>query len=178
MGTFSALLALCAGNSPVTGEFPSQRPVTRSFDVFLHLHLNKLLRNNWDAGDFRCHHAHYYIIVIVYCCAVTQGHSGDLPSKIIPDNFFNFFNVIDVVIRIMNITSLHKLIYHHSDILGSIFFCSSRQIYKVVHSAEWKHIKAGFCCTPSINSFLVRLGKSSSLWSNGRLRRSRNKLRI
>ena len=32
METFSALLALCAGNSPVAGEFPSQRPVTRSFD--------------------------------------------------------------------------------------------------------------------------------------------------
>ena len=41
METFSALLALCAGNSPVTGEFPSQRPVTRSFDVFLDLHLSK-----------------------------------------------------------------------------------------------------------------------------------------
>ena len=24
----------CAGNWPVTGEFPSKRPVTRSFDVF------------------------------------------------------------------------------------------------------------------------------------------------
>ena len=35
METFSALLALCAGNSPVTGELPSQRPLTRSFDVFL-----------------------------------------------------------------------------------------------------------------------------------------------
>ena len=35
METFSALLALCEGNSSVTGEFPSQRPVTRSFDVFL-----------------------------------------------------------------------------------------------------------------------------------------------
>ena len=35
METFSAFLALCAGNSPVTGEFPSQRPVTRSFDVFM-----------------------------------------------------------------------------------------------------------------------------------------------
>ena len=35
METFSALLALCAGNSPVTGEFPSQRPVTRSFQCFL-----------------------------------------------------------------------------------------------------------------------------------------------
>ena len=39
--TFSALQALCAGNSPVTGEFPSQRPVTRRFDVFFDLGLNK-----------------------------------------------------------------------------------------------------------------------------------------
>ena len=33
--TFLALLALCEGNPSVTGGFPSQRPVTRSFDVFL-----------------------------------------------------------------------------------------------------------------------------------------------
>ena len=32
--TFSALLALCEGNSPVTGGFSSQRPVTQSFGVF------------------------------------------------------------------------------------------------------------------------------------------------
>ena len=43
METFSALLALCVGNSPVTGEFPSQRPVTQSFDVFFDLSLNKQL---------------------------------------------------------------------------------------------------------------------------------------
>ena len=48
METFSALLALCAGNSPVTGELPSQRPVTQSFDVFLYLHLNKQLsKQSW-----------------------------------------------------------------------------------------------------------------------------------
>ena len=41
METFSALLALCAGNSPVNGEFPSQRPVTQSFDIFFDLSLNK-----------------------------------------------------------------------------------------------------------------------------------------
>ena len=40
---FSTLLAICAGNSPVTDEFPSQRPVTRSFDVFLWSPLNKQL---------------------------------------------------------------------------------------------------------------------------------------
>ena len=41
METFSALLAIYARNSPVPGEFPAQRPVTRSFDVFLDLRLNK-----------------------------------------------------------------------------------------------------------------------------------------
>ena len=43
METFSALLAICAGNSPVPDEFPAQWPVTRSFDVFFHLRLNKRL---------------------------------------------------------------------------------------------------------------------------------------
>ena len=48
METFSALLALCAGNSPATGEFPAQRPVTRSFDVFFDLPLNKRLsKQSW-----------------------------------------------------------------------------------------------------------------------------------
>ena len=41
--TFSALLALCAGNSPVSCEFPAQRPVMRSFDVSFELRLNKWL---------------------------------------------------------------------------------------------------------------------------------------
>ena len=44
METFSALLAICAGNSPVPGKFPAQRPVTRSFDVFFDLRQDKRLR--------------------------------------------------------------------------------------------------------------------------------------
>ena len=43
METFSALLAICAWNSPVPGEFPTQRPVTRSFDVYFDLRPNKRL---------------------------------------------------------------------------------------------------------------------------------------
>ena len=42
-GSIFALLALCAGNSPVTGEFPSQRPWTRTFNVFFDLRPNKRL---------------------------------------------------------------------------------------------------------------------------------------
>ena len=46
MEAFSALLAICAGNSPVTGEFPAQRPGMRSFDVFFDLRLNNGLSKN------------------------------------------------------------------------------------------------------------------------------------
>ena len=48
METFSALLAICAGNSQVPGEFPGQRPVVRNFDVFFDLRLNKrLIKQSW-----------------------------------------------------------------------------------------------------------------------------------
>ena len=48
MESFSALLALCVGNSPVTGEFPVQRPMTQSFDVFFNLRPNKQLsKQSW-----------------------------------------------------------------------------------------------------------------------------------
>ena len=48
METFSALLAICAENSPVPGEFSAQRPVTRSSDVFFDLRLNKRLsKHSW-----------------------------------------------------------------------------------------------------------------------------------
>ena len=42
------LLAIFAGNSPVPVEFPAQRPVTRSFDVFFDLRLNnQLSKQSW-----------------------------------------------------------------------------------------------------------------------------------
>ena len=48
MEIFSTSLALCAGNSPVTGEFPAQRPEMWSFDVFFDLCLNKRLsKQSW-----------------------------------------------------------------------------------------------------------------------------------
>ena len=69
MKTFSALLAHCAGNSQITGEFIAQRPVMRSFAVFFNLHLNKRLseqpwgrwfempsRTLWRYGNVTCHY--------------------------------------------------------------------------------------------------------------------------
>ena len=47
METFSALLAICADNSPVTDEFPAQRPMTQSINVYFDLRLNKRLSKQW-----------------------------------------------------------------------------------------------------------------------------------
>ena len=77
METFSALLALCAGNSLVTGEFSSQRPVTRSFDVFFDLRLNKRLsKQSWgwwletlSCPSWRhCNGQGIYVCVFVCVC--------------------------------------------------------------------------------------------------------------
>ena len=65
MEAFSALLAICAGNSPVPGEFPTQRPVTRSFDVYFDLCPNKRWVNKREAGDLRHNRAHYDVIVMI-----------------------------------------------------------------------------------------------------------------
>ena len=48
METFSAQLAICAGNSSITGEFPARRSVTRSFDIFFYLRLDeRLSKQSW-----------------------------------------------------------------------------------------------------------------------------------
>ena len=62
MDTFSRLLAICAGNSPVTCEFTAHRPVMRSFDVWC-AWINGWV-NTRDAGDLRRHRPHYDVTVM------------------------------------------------------------------------------------------------------------------
>ena len=79
METFAALLAVCAGNSLVTGEFPPQRPVTRSFDVLFDLRRNIWLgEQSW--GWWFETPAHYDVTVMnlfthmfpVYCIGIGE----------------------------------------------------------------------------------------------------------
>ena len=64
METFSALLAICAGNSPVIGEFRSQRPVPRSFNVFFDLRLNQWLSKQSWGWWFEKPSSHYDVTVM------------------------------------------------------------------------------------------------------------------
>ena len=70
METFSTLLAIFAGNSPVPGEFPPQRPVTRSFDR--------------EAGDLRRHRGHYDVTVMGPTSPVgsSRGSKSRLEMKV------------------------------------------------------------------------------------------------
>ena len=72
MEAFSALLAFCVGNLPVAGEFPAQRPVTRSFDLFFDLRLNKRLskqsRGWWFETPSRPLWRHFNGIWKKYAC--------------------------------------------------------------------------------------------------------------
>ena len=70
MGTFSALLAFCEGNPPVTGGFPSQRPMTRSFDVLMICTWTNGWANKRDAGDLR---RHYDVIIIISTSRANQS---------------------------------------------------------------------------------------------------------
>ena len=77
MEIFSALLALC--NPPIIGGFPSQRPVTRSFDIFFNLRLNKRFskqsRRRWLEISSRSLKRHCTVTnyTVKSCCCLEEG---------------------------------------------------------------------------------------------------------
>ena len=76
METFSALLALCAGNSPVPDEFPAQRPVTWSFhNSFICAWMNDWV-NYREASNLRRHRAHYDVTVMFHLRVPNLQMSG------------------------------------------------------------------------------------------------------
>ena len=82
METFPALLALCEGNPPVTGRFPSQRPVTQSFNVFFDLHLNKQLNK-----QSRCRWFETPLHLLWHHCNDMSMFSGqEMVWEILPDS--------------------------------------------------------------------------------------------
>ena len=65
MEAFSALLAICAGNSPVRARWiPLTKASERSFDVSFDLRLKNGWVNNRKVGDLRCHRTHYDVSVM------------------------------------------------------------------------------------------------------------------
>ena len=112
MDTFYALLAICAGNSPVTGEFPSQSPVTRTFSL-IYVWIDGWV-NNGEAGDLRRHRAHYDVTVLKWRYASTrpsfQSLQCCLASRAVPHNwYFSRFDVYNIYVYTRTGSALNTL---------------------------------------------------------------------
>ena len=79
-GNFSALLAICAGNSPVTGEFP-HKGQWRGALIFslICVWINDWVINNREAGDLRRHRGHYDVTVMN-----TEDDIGENNEQLLP----------------------------------------------------------------------------------------------
>ena len=134
METFSALLAMCAGNSPVTGEFPTKRAVTRSFDVFFNLRLNKRLSNQsrlviWDA--------------ILPILTSSQWNMDKLSHQLVCENvlFIHVLNDINVswclLVNKAVLTEISNVMARSSIAIWVVHLSIS--IYFILPSSQFKH---------------------------------------
>ena len=130
---FSAILAFCVGNSPVTGEFPAQRPVTRSFDVFFDLDLNKCLTNNREAGDLRRHRTHYTGIVMWCTDYFVDSPSAAVVLTILGQAGINVWYFEDDFKSIFSIEALCILIHSSVKSVPSFFVTINKRRIKYWH---------------------------------------------
>ena len=94
METFSASLAICAGNSPVHGEFPHTKASDAELLCFRWSAWINGWANNREAGDLRRHCAHYVVTVMNNYWSTSwkihyQGWVTKLNSLVLW--FFHFF---------------------------------------------------------------------------------------
>ena len=127
METFSSLLAICAGNSPVPGEFPTQRPVTRSFDVFFDLHLNEWLSKQlwgwWFETLLRSLWRHRNEVIIVLLKSGVMDEGDGLVCIICCQNICSHY-VCSVKM---------KKIYHARDLKNWLGL-----VNKCIYYAQWR----------------------------------------
>ena len=96
METFSALIALCAGNSPVTDESHTQRPVTRNLMFSLICTWANGWINNSHSGDSRLNRTLYDVPALIWqmlpisaCGASFNTPTGTITSPNYPSNYGN-----------------------------------------------------------------------------------------
>ena len=125
METFSALLAICAENSPVPGEFPAQRPVTRSFDVFFDLHPDKRLSKQWWGWWFETpSHSlwrHRNVLYSSFCA----------PARIRWSK--NVINMLKTMFALSLNTNTHRVLYSNSICFIDIPESSSSFVITITH---------------------------------------------
>ena len=146
-GNFFALLVLRAGNSPVTGEFPAQRPVTLSFYVFFDLRLNIWLsKQSWgwwfetpSCSLWRHCNGHYVVIPNVMCKLIQVPSENDELTKTKNKKVVRIFVIYfwcDLLRAIGNVISLLASIicvrWGHGGVIASLVSSAKLPLH-------WRH---------------------------------------
>ena len=120
MWTFSALLAICARDSTVTGEFPCtkgqwHRPLMFSL---ICAWINGWV-NNCDTGDLRCHHTHYDVTVMTVNLGISRI------TKLNPEHgsFLYMFSGILQGFKVSHQFQLLRFYHVSQDLTGQIQWC-------------------------------------------------------
>ena len=160
MEAFSALLALCAGKSPVSGEFPSQRPVTRMFSLIC-ARLNGWV-NNREAGDLRRHRAHYDDIVM-YSMRGGRGGRGYISHRISSHFCYYLFRVgynIVLIIAICFIVRRAGLLWSQQD----FEWRWSVPLFKCLTVLEFSFILFDLCLLITFFNFIMNYVPIVTFW--------------
>ena len=109
----SQLLTLCARNSLVTNEFPSQRSVARSFDVFFDLRLNKRLSKQstrrWFETPWRSLWRHCNVILMLIIHVFIYWRL----SAIVCLNSLQINNNLENLVSFYTFSRIHTLNMYH-----------------------------------------------------------------
>ena len=122
------------------GEFPAQRPVTRSFDVPLICVGLKGWINNREAGDFRRYRVHYDVTVMSMKLSRVDSYTNleveynDSNCNVMSSYTSPLFQYVKSMSRVNSIPTNHVLVVNTLP-LYVIILCLCIKI----HMAHWKH---------------------------------------
>ena len=147
METFSALLAICAGNSPVTGEFPAQSPVTRSCDVFFDLRPNKRLSKHWRGWWFETPSRplwRHCNVIILPKMTVKQSQKCICQCHISTNRNKDRTVWYNRSFSLSHIPQCIRKISHNSSFCNRNVHTCANFYYKMVHCGIWDWCNVGF----------------------------------
>ena len=158
VGLFSAVLALCAGNSPVPVNSP-HKGQWRGALVFslICAWINDWV-NNRQAGDFRRHRGHYYVIVMIFVCIVLNGSHNVLIKH---SRKFVFTSPIESKLTCVQVISHYLNRGWRSSLT---YICGIRlQLFNIaVICSWWRHQMETFSVRSPVN--YLRKGQRCGAW--------------
>ena len=167
METFSVLLAICTRNSQVTGDFPAQRPVTPSFDVFFDLLICAWINgwvNNREAGDLRRHRSQCDVTVMQHAILIHANSSGNTVQTTVDSAKIKRIKGINTLSHKKDIQipkgTLFQWIAFPNQICRSVNLHNWRYIQNRVY--QWSNIRGSIA---EISKYLIFCVTIAVMWS-------------